>query len=124
MKRDDLAQWLDSYLDIHSYNDISLNGLQVEGSDDVRRIAVAVDSSLSTFEQAAQLGADMLIVHHGLFWGKPLALSGMHLKRVRFLLEHNISLYAAHIPLDAHQEVGNNLGAGKTVGLSRFNTLW
>lgn len=120
MKRDALVAWLDEYLAIDSYSDISLNGLQVEGVEEVTSVAVAVDASLSTFEQAAELGADMLIVHHGLFWGKPLPLIGMHKRRVAFLLEHGISLYAAHIPLDAHTEVGNNWGLARLLGLSEL----
>ena len=118
MKRDDLVKWLDSYLDIHNYKDISLNGLQVEGSAEVEKIAIAVDSSLTTFEQAADMGADMLIVHHGLFWGKPLAISGMHGNRVKDLIKKDLSLYAAHIPLDAHKEVGNNWGLANSLGLA------
>ena len=65
MTRDDLVRWLDDYLDIAAWSDPSLNGLQVEGRDEVAKVAVAVDSSLSTFEQAADMGADLLIVHHG-----------------------------------------------------------
>ena len=118
MKRDDLVTWLNDYLDIDAYDDISLNGLQVEGADEVKKVVAAVDSSMTTFEQAAELGADMLIVHHGLFWGKPLALTGMHKRRVQFLLEKNISLYAAHIPLDAHKEVGNNWGLAPILGMT------
>lgn len=118
MKRDDLVTWLNDYLEIDAYDDISLNGLQVEGADEVNKVVAAVDSSLTTFEQAAELGADMLIVHHGLFWGKPLALTGMHKRRVQYLLEKNISLYAAHIPLDAHKEVGNNWGLAPILGMT------
>ena len=118
MKRTDLVKWLDAYLEIALFDDISLNGLQVEGADEVNKIAVAVDSSLTTFEQAADMGADLLIVHHGLFWGKPLALTGIHKRRVAFLLEKGISLYAAHIPLDAHKEVGNNWGLAPILGLT------
>ena len=118
MKRDELVVWLDDYLAIHDYDDPSLNGLQVEGRDEVSKVAVAVDSSVTTFEQASLTGADMLIVHHGLFWGKPLAVTGMHKRRVAYLLEHEISLYAAHIPLDAHKEVGNNWGLARILGMS------
>lgn len=118
MKRVDLVNWLNTYLAIGDYSDISLNGLQVEGSEDLQKIAFAVDSSLSTFKQAADIGADMLIVHHGLFWGSPLAITGMHKERVRYLLETNLSLYAAHIPLDAHQEIGNNWGLAKLIGMT------
>jgi len=118
MKRDKLVSWLDDYLEIAAYpGDRSLNGLQVEGAEEVSRVAFAVDSSLSTFERAAESDADMLIVHHGLFWGSPLAITGMHKRRVRYLLEKDIGLYAAHIPLDAHREVGNNWGLARLLGL-------
>lgn len=118
MQRHELVNWLDNYLNISAYKDKSLNGLQVEGAAEVKKIALAVDSSMKTFEQAAEIGADMLIVHHGLFWGKPLAITGMHATRVRFLLDKNISLYAAHLPLDAHEEVGNNWGLARLMGMA------
>ena len=120
MERDALVSWLDSYLETTRFAslDISLNGLQVEGQDEVTKVAVAVDSSMSTFEQAAEVGADMLIVHHGLFWGKPLALTGAHARRVKFLLDRGISLYASHLPLDAHREVGNNWGLARILGMA------
>lgn len=118
MKRNDLVKWLDTYLAVHEFQDKSLNGLQVEGADEVQKVAFAVDSSLSTFEQAAQTGADMLVVHHGLFWGQPLAVTGMHKNRIKFLLDNNISLYASHLPLDAHREVGNNYGLARILGMT------
>ena len=118
MRRDDLVRWLDDYLQIDAYPDPSLNGLQVEGAAEIEKVAVAVDSSLSTFEQAAEIGADMLIVHHGLFWGPAEAIRGAHARRVRFLLENDIGLYAAHIPLDAHREVGNNWGLARLLGMA------
>ena len=117
MNRDELVSWLNDYLKIADYSDPSLNGLQVEGADEVTTVAVAVDSSMSTFEQAVAMGAQMLIVHHGLFWGKPKAITGAHGRRVKFLLEHGLSLYAAHIPLDAHREVGNNWGFARRLGM-------
>lgn len=126
MTRDDLVGWLDDYLAIDAYDDPSLNGLQVEGAEEVTKVAFAVDASLSSFEQAADAGADMLIVHHGLFWGAPKALVGMHRRRVAYLLEHGISLYAAHIPLDAHREVGNNWGFARLLGMTDLEDfgLW
>jgi dinuclear metal center YbgI/SA1388 family protein len=117
MTRDDLVRWLDTVLEIDAYPDPSLNGLQVEGADEVRKVAFAVDASLATFEQAADVGADMLIVHHGLFWGSAEPIRGMMGRRVRYLIEKNISLYAAHIPLDAHRELGNNWGLARILGL-------
>ena len=113
-----LTAWLDTYLDVGGFDDASLNGLQVEGRPDVTKVAVAVDSSLTTFEAAAERGADLLVVHHGLFWGKPLAIKGMHGRRVKYLLDHGVSLYAAHLPLDAHPEVGNNYGLARILGLA------
>lgn len=113
-----LAAWLDDYLDLRAYpGDPSLNGLQVEGTGDVRKVALAVDASLNAFEQAAELGADMVIAHHGLFWGQAKAVVGVHRRRLAFLLERGISLYAVHIPLDAHQEVGNNWGLARILKL-------
>ena len=117
MKRDDLVRWLDATLEIDAYPDPSLNGLQVEGTGEVHKVAFAVDASLSTFEQAADVGADLLVVHHGLFWGPAEPIRGMMGRRVRYLLEKDIGLYAAHIPLDAHRELGNNWGLARILGL-------
>ncbi|WP_457638114.1 Nif3-like dinuclear metal center hexameric protein [Oceanithermus sp.] len=117
MQRNDLVAWLDDFLKINDYPDISLNGLQVEGGDEVERIAVAVDGVQATFDDAVAAGVDMLIVHHGLFWGKPLAVRGHVKKRIKTLLDAGISLYAAHIPLDAHPEVGNNAVLARELGM-------
>jgi dinuclear metal center YbgI/SA1388 family protein len=121
MKRDDLVRWLDATLEIDAYPDPSLNGLQVEGADEVRKVAFAVDASLSTFEQAADVGADLLVVHHGLFWGPAEPIRGMMGRRVRYLLEKDLSLYAAHIPLDAHRELGNNWGLARILGMDELS---
>lgn len=120
MNRDTLVRWLDDYLNVAAYPDPSLNGLQVEGAAEVERVAVAVDASLETFEKAAEMGADLLIVHHGLFWGAPLAVTGPHRKRLAYLLDNEIGLYAAHIPLDAHPEVGNNWGLATILGMKEL----
>lgn len=118
MHRNELVTWLDAFLDIGGYDDVSMNGLQVAGAADVRKVAVAVDASVTTFQQASDIGAQMLIVHHGLFWGAPVAVTGPHKERVAHLLEHDLNLYAAHIPLDAHREVGNNYGLAHLLELS------
>lgn len=112
MKQHDLVSYLDSYLQIASFApiDYSLNGLVVSTPDEkeVRTIAVAVDASLSTFEKAIEERCDFLIVHHGLFWGAPIAITEAHYRRVKALMDSGMSLYVAHLPLDAHPEVGNN----------------
>jgi hypothetical protein len=99
-------------LDIEGFAgvDSSMNGIQVDNDGGaVRKIAFAVDASMETFERAAAAGAGMLFVHHGLFWGAPLRLAGNHRRRAQFLLDHNICLYAAHLPLDQSPRFGNNI---------------
>ena len=108
MKRDDLVTYLNDYLRVKAVKDESNNGLQVEGAGEVTRLAFAVDASLAAAEGAAEAGAQMLVVHHGLFWGKPLMVTGTHHRRLKRLFEADVSLYGAHLPLDVHEEVGNN----------------
>ncbi len=103
-----ITGYLDDYLDLKSFKDYSQNGLQVSGKKIVKRIVGLVDASLDGFVAAADANADMIIVHHGLLWGKPLALTGIFYERIKILIDENISLYAAHLPLDAHNEIGNN----------------
>ena len=98
--------------------DPALNGLQVgRVGTEVTRIAFAVDACLETFRRAIDWGAELLFVHHGLFWGRPLALTGTHLARVRLLLEHDLALYAMHLPLDCHPSLGNNAGMAQALDL-------
>ncbi len=89
--------------------DDSLNGIQVGRSPgELGTVAFAVDACMESFRRAADAGAQMLFVHHGMFWGSPARLEGLMLERVRFLIEHDLGLYACHLPLDMHPEVGNN----------------
>jgi dinuclear metal center YbgI/SA1388 family protein len=106
--RDVLVRWLNEYLQVGVLPDPSMNGLQIEGTDMIRRVAASVDTSARSLQEAADSGADLLLVHHGLFWGQPLPITGPHRLRVRTALMADLNLYAAHIPLDAHPEVGNN----------------
>jgi dinuclear metal center YbgI/SA1388 family protein len=106
--RDELVAYLDEFLAVKAMKDWGENGLQVEGGPQVRRLAFAVDASLTAIDDAVRFGADMLIAHHGLFWGKPLRIVGAHRRRVKTLLDNECSLYASHLPLDRHPEVGNN----------------
>ena len=88
--------------------DRSLNGLQVSNrTGKVTKIAFAVDASLEAFKRAAQHGADMLFVHHGIFWGTEKTITGDYFRRLSFMLENNLSLYAAHLPLDMDPLLGN-----------------
>lgn len=108
MTQDELVGYLDEYLQVGAIEDSSNNGLQVGGTDQVTRLAFAVDASLAAFEAARAAGAQMLVVHHGLFWSKPVMVTGIHRRRLQTLLDAGLSLYAAHLPLDLHKEVGNN----------------
>ncbi len=115
--RDELVGWLGRYLRLSSFKDWSNNGLQVEGADTITRLAVAVDASQRTIEEAAEQGAQMLITHHGLFWGAPVMVTGPHRRRLQAALDAGLSLYAAHLPLDAHPEVGNNAMIARALSL-------
>ena len=109
-----------TFLDIDGFSSIdnSLNGLQVDNDgSEIQKIVFAVDASLETFERAAAAGAGMLFVHHGLFWGKSLALLDSHRKRIKCLLDNNIALYAVHLPLDQHPELGNNAALIRLLGV-------
>jgi dinuclear metal center YbgI/SA1388 family protein len=108
-KLKEVVNFLDNYLGTEDINDDSWNGLQIEGKEDVKKILFAVDSSVETFNRAIQEGADMSVVHHGLFWkkGNP-SINGWLKDRVDILYKNGISLYASHLPLDRHEEVGNN----------------
>ena len=100
-------------------HDVALNGLQVARSaPELSRVAFAVDASLESFRRAVGAGAELLFVHHGLFWGPQAPLRGTLYERVRFLVEHDLALYAAHLPLDAHPQLGNNIGLARRLGLT------
>ena len=117
VQRKDLEVYLDEYLQVSTIKDYCPNGLQVEGRSEIKKIATAVSASLETFEKCMQEGIDALIVHHGLFWEKdPYPLVGIKRQKIELLLEGGISLFAYHLPLDAHQEVGNNWQAARDWG--------
>jgi dinuclear metal center YbgI/SA1388 family protein len=116
----ELDAFFRGFLNIEGFaaRDNSMNGIQVDNDGaEIGKIAFCVDACLETFERAAELGAGMVFVHHGLFWGSPLRLAGNHRRRVKFLLDHNICLYAVHLPLDQHPQMGNNAGLAELLGL-------
>ncbi|MBE6362566.1 MAG: Nif3-like dinuclear metal center hexameric protein [Lentisphaerae bacterium] len=110
MLRDDLVKFLDNELDLAAFSgDVSNNGLQIEGKQEVNKILFAVDACQQTFDIAVKENADFIFVHHGLSWGGGLKRwTGIDAKRFATLFKHDISLYAAHLPLDAHPVFGNN----------------
>jgi len=108
VKIEELTNYLDNLLKIKEIKDESLNGLVVENKGRVSKVALAVDASLETFKRAKGAGADFLFVHHGLWWGRCLPLRGAIFQKIKFLIENDIALYTAHLPLDLHPEFGNN----------------
>jgi dinuclear metal center YbgI/SA1388 family protein len=117
----ELDRWLSSFLAIAALDaiDNSQNGLQVGSRTAVaRKVAFAVDASMESFRRAAEWGADTLFVHHGILWDRPLRITGVFYERVRFLVEHDLALYAVHLPLDLHPEVGNNIGIARHLRLT------
>ena len=118
MNRDRIINFLDGYLDSRNVKDASQNGLQVEGRAEVKKIVFGVSASLELFRRAAAAGADMIVVHHGLLWGRSFPVRGPFRKKLETLLNGGITLAAWHLPLDKHPLTGNNaqllkfLGAG------------
>lgn len=106
----ELASYLDDLLRSEEISDYpnALNGIQVENARPIHRIAFAVDASQASIEAAAEGAAELLIVHHGLFWGGNQPLRGSHYRRIRALIEADVALYSSHLPLDLHPIHGNN----------------
>jgi dinuclear metal center YbgI/SA1388 family protein len=108
-RRDDILEYARELLNLDAYPDYGPMGLQVVGSDEVTKIAAGVSSSRELFEQAARAGAELLIVHHGLFWENDPRIVDRQLKgRLQALFDGDITLAAYHLALDAHPEIGNN----------------
>lgn len=120
-----LVDHLDELLGSRHISDYAPNGLQVEASEQISRIVTGVSVSQPLIAAAREWGAQMLIVHHGLFWSKEdPRLIGMKGARVRQLYEAGISLLGYHLPLDIHPELGNNAQLGKLLGISKEGTFW
>jgi len=119
MQLDDLVSYLDDYLRVRETGDnrYALNGLQVENSGQVRQLAVAVDACQAVIDQAAERGADLLLVHHGLFWGGLEPVRGRLYRKLAALVRHDVAVYSAHLPLDRHPEVGNNPVLARRLGM-------
>ena len=128
---DDVARHLDTVLRAEEIPDYAgaMNGVQVEHAGPITGCAVAVDASLQTIDGTIAAGANFLVVHHGLFWGGVQPLRGRLFERIRRLLAHDVAVYSAHLPLDLHPTLGNNvllareLGLTPSAGFARFETI-
>lgn len=127
----EIASHLDELLKTAEIPDYSnaLNGIQVETDAEITKVAAAVDARERTITSAIEAGANLLIVHHGMFWGGLQPLRGPNLRRIRSLISSDLALYSSHLPLDAHPELGNNvllareLGLEPSSGFARYKTI-
>ncbi len=112
-----LNEYLTTFLQVASFNDYCPNGLQVEGRGEVKKIVTGVTASFALLERAQAANADAVLVHHGYFWkGEPQPITGVKMRRLKFLLANELNLFAYHLPLDAHPEVGNNVQLAQVLG--------
>src|SRR3954454_15064502 len=125
MRLSELREYLDGYLRIAEVPDWSgaLNGLQVDSPRDVSRVACAVDAAQATVEPAVAWGAELLLVHHGLFWDGNVPVTGRRYRRLKAALDADLAIYSAHLPLDVHPEVGNNPLLARELGIEPRGTF-
>ena len=107
------------WLDLEAVPDYpqALNGLQLEGKTELRKVAAAVDACLPVIEQACEIEADLLVVHHGLFWQGAQKIEGALYQKLKLAMDHGLAIYSAHIPLDVHPELGNSVGLLRAMGI-------
>lgn len=115
----EITNYCDQRLEIPQFPDFpgANNGLQIQNKGEVHRIGAAVDAGLVPFQLAAERGVDFLLVHHGLFWNPPASITGPWYHKLQIAFKHNLALYSAHLPLDAHPEIGNNALLAADVGI-------
>jgi len=126
-----IAEHLDELLRTSEIPDFgpALNGVQMMHRGPVRRVAAAVDLSARTIAGAVEAGANLMLVHHGMFWGGAQSIVGAAYERMRLLITHNVAVYSSHLPLDAHPTLGNNVLLARTLGLepaggfARYRTI-
>lgn len=118
-KLDTIVGYLDKRLRLAAVADYpgALNGLQLRGRGAVKRVAAAVDASLGSVEEAADAGADLLLVHHGMFWGGAQRIDGALYEKIARAMGAGLAIYSAHLPLDVHERYGNNVLLAKACGL-------
>jgi len=121
--RQELEQHIHEQLQVDRFKDYCPNGLQVEGRATIQKFVSGVTASQALIDAAIEKGADALLVHHGYFWkGESAVISGIKRRRVKQLLEHDVNLFAYHLPLDAHTELGNNAQLARVLDLTPQGT--
>jgi dinuclear metal center YbgI/SA1388 family protein len=118
MHRKEFEDTINGWLRPEAFSDAAINGLQVEGREELRKVATGVSACAALFREALAWGADAVAVHHGLLWkGMDLDIRLAHRERLKLLLANDLNLFAWHLPLDAHPELGNNAQIAKKLGL-------
>lgn len=122
----DVVDFCDELLKTDQFTDweAACNGLQFENRGEVRRVAAAVDASLATIRMAIAIQADLLVVHHGLFWGTTHPWIGKRAELIRLVVENDLAVYSSHLPLDAHPRIGNNARLCAALGLKRLKPFF
>jgi len=122
--RDELAQYLDTLLRPEDFSDYAPNGLQIEGAPHITHLVTGVSANRALIDQAIAIGADAILVHHGFFWkGEPLTLTGYRGDRIMRMVRARLSLFAYHLPLDAHPTYGNNAQILRLLGAEAEGTF-
>lgn len=120
----DIIQWCDQTLKSKEFKDYAPNGLQIEGKTEVKKILAAVSASQDAIDVAIAQDADLLLVHHGYFWkGEAYPITGMRGKRIKTLIQNDISLVGYHLPLDSHPALGNNAAIADLLELENLVAL-
>ena len=114
----EIVRYLDTELRTAQINDASCNGLQVQGTHCIKKAGLVVDASMEAYRQAAEQGCQLIIAHHGIIWDGIRSVSGATYEHLRFLFQNDLNLYASHLPLDLHPELGNNAQLAAMLGLS------
>jgi len=124
VSREKLNQYLNEFLSAQAVKDYCPNGLQIEGAAEVQTLVTGVTASQALIDAAIEKQADAILVHHGYFWrGEPENIVGYKKRRIAALLANDISLFAFHLPLDLHPELGNNAQLGKQLGFTNWQDM-
>ncbi|WP_199611697.1 Nif3-like dinuclear metal center hexameric protein [Flocculibacter collagenilyticus] len=124
INRNELQRYLTDLLKPWEVKDFCPNGLQVEGTDSIRKIITGVTASEALIDKAIEMNADAILVHHGYFWkGEHQPITGMKKTRIKKLIENDINLFAYHLPLDVHPELGNNVQLAKLLDIQNIEGL-
>lgn len=118
--RTTIVSFLDDILETSKIKDNSCNGLQVQGSETITKIGLAVDACMESYELAIAENCQMLITHHGIIWNGIQSITGKTYNHLRYLIQNDLNLYASHLPLDLHPQVGNNIQLAKLLSLKEI----